>query len=145
MPPCDLHGICAVRPRPTAAVERARLRVAFHDVSTCFTLEGAPPDVARIRAPFRLAFAPREDVEGGVLLHLDSSAPPPEEAQNLMRCHRAWMAHEASNSMPRCPIGSPGIVITSRAGAAGTDLSLVASKPEDVTEIRKRTHAALSK
>jgi hypothetical protein len=86
-----------------------------------------------------------DDVEGGVLLHLNASAPPPEETQKRMRCHRAWMAHDPSNAMPRCPIGSPGITITSTVGGAGTDLSLIASTPDDAQEVRKRAHAALGK
>lgn len=86
-----------------------------------------------------------DDVEGGVLLHLNASAPPPEETQKRMRCHRAWMAHDPSNAMPRCPLGSPGITITATAGSAGTDLSLIASKSEDALEVRKRTHASLGK
>jgi hypothetical protein len=86
-----------------------------------------------------------EDVEGGVLLHLNASAPSPEETQRRMRCHRAWMAHDPSNAMPRCPLGSPGIDIQAKAGAAGTDLTLTATKAEDVKEVRRRTHAALSK
>lgn len=86
-----------------------------------------------------------DDVEGGVLLHLNASAPAPAESQKLMRCHRAWMAHSPSNTMPRCPIGSPGITITATAGSGGTDLSLLASKPEDVQDVRRRTHASLAK
>lgn len=84
-----------------------------------------------------------EDVEGGVVLHLKTSAPAPEEAQKRARCHRAWMAHDPANAMPRCPLGAPGIVITAKAGGAGTDLFLVASKPEDTQEVRKRSHAAM--
>lgn len=86
-----------------------------------------------------------EDAPRGVLLHLNASAPPPEETQRRMRCHRAWMAHDPANAMPRCPIGSPGISITAAAGNAGTDLLLSATKPEDVHELRTRTHAALAK
>jgi hypothetical protein len=38
-----------------------------------------------------------------------------------------------------------GISITAAAGKAGTDLLLSATKPEDVHEVRTRTHAALAK
>jgi hypothetical protein len=86
-----------------------------------------------------------DDVDGGVLLHLNASAPPPDETERDMRCHRAWMAHDAANAMPRCPLGSPGIAIKASRGATGTDLSLLASKPEDVREVRRRAHAALEK
>ena len=51
----------------------------------------------------------------------------------------------AANVMPRCPIGSPGITITATAGSGSMDLSLLASKPEDVQEVRRRTHASLAK
>jgi hypothetical protein len=84
-----------------------------------------------------------DDVPNGVVLHLNASAPSPAETQKRMRCHRAWMAHDPSNAMPRCPLGSPGISIAARAGSAGTDLELIASKPEDVQEVRKRTHAVV--
>ena len=119
------------------------------------SLANADPDYDRLCAgvaPEQQAKCPMgawaqsvDDVEGGVLLHLNASAPAPGESQKLMRCHRAWMAHAPANAMPRCPIGSPGITITAIAGSAGTDLSLLASKPEDVQEVRKRTHASLAK
>ena len=68
------------------------------------------------------------------------SAPP--------RAHEpspAPAAVSADPEMPRCPIGSPGITITATAGSGGTDLSLLASKSEDVQEVRRRTHASLAK
>jgi hypothetical protein len=99
----------------------------------------------RAKCPIGAWAQSADDVEGGVLLHLNASAPPPDETQKRMRCHRAWMAHDPSNAMPRCPLGSPGITITATSGGAGTDLSLIASKPEDVQEVRRRTHAALGK
>ena len=86
-----------------------------------------------------------DDVEGGVMLHLNASAPPPAETEKRMRCHRAWMAHDPANAMPRCPLGSPGITITATSGSVGTDLALVATNPDDVREVRKRSHAALAK
>ena len=105
---------------------------------------GVAPE-QRAKCPIGAWTRAGEDVEGGVVLHLNASAPPPNETQKLMRCHRAWMAHDPSNAMPRCPLGSPGVVITATAGSTGTDLLLIASKAEDIQEIRRRTHAALGK
>ena len=99
----------------------------------------------RAKCPIGAWTQSAEDIEGGVLLHLNASAPPPDETQKRMRCHRAWMAHDPSNAMPRCPLGSPGISISAASGGAGTNLSLIASKPEDVQEVRRRAHAALGK
>ena len=105
---------------------------------------GIPAD-QQAKCPIGAWAQSTEDVEGGALLHLNASAPPPGETQRRMRCHRAWMAHDPANAMPRCPLGAPGIVITATAGSAGTDLALIAAKPEDVQEVRRRTHAALGK
>lgn len=126
-----------------------------HEPSPALTAVNADPEYERLCAgvaPDQKAKCPMgawaqsaDDVEGGVLLHLKPSAPSPEESQRLMRCHRAWMAHAPANAMPRCPIGSPGITITATAGSGGTDLSLLASKPEQVQEVRRRTHASLSR
>jgi hypothetical protein len=126
------------------AKEPTALTTATGDSEYDRQCAGVSPE-QRAKCPIGAWTRAGENIEGGVVLHLNASAPPPAETQKLMRCHRAWMAHDPSNAMPRCPLGSPGIVITATAGSAGTDLSLIASKPEDVEEVRKRTHAALGK
>ena len=136
---------CNSTPAPAPAKEPIRTTsAAKDDPEYDRQCAGVPPD-QQAKCPMGAWAQSAEDVEGGVLLHLNASAPPPEETQKRMRCHRAWMAHDPANEMPRCPIGSPGLTITATAGRAGTDLVLVATKPEDVQEIRKRTHAALAK
>jgi hypothetical protein len=105
---------------------------------------GVPPE-QQAKCPIGAWAQSADDVEGGVVLHLNASAPPPSETQRRMRCHRAWMAHDPANAMPRCPLGAPGITISASAGTAGTDLSLIATAPENVQEVRRRTHAALGK
>lgn len=124
---------------PTAAKAAAKSDPEYDQLCAGVPLE------QQAKCPIGAWAQSADDVEGGVLLHLNASAPPPAETQKRMRCHRAWMAHDAANAMPRCPIGSPGITITSMAGSAGTDLSLIASTHDDVQEVRKRTHAALGK
>ena len=86
-----------------------------------------------------------EDVEGGIVMHLDANAPAPPELEKRMKCHRAWMAHDPKNEMPGCPLGSPGIAISTSAGAQGSDLKLVATTEADVAEVRRRTHARFDK
>ena len=86
-----------------------------------------------------------EDVPGGIVMHLDASAPAPPELEKRMKCHRAWMAHDSKNDMPGCPLWSPGIEVTAKAGAPGRDLQLVATTETDVAEVRRRTHARFDK
>lgn len=84
-----------------------------------------------------------EDVNGGVVLHLDDQAPAAADVERRGRCHRAWMAHDPKNAMPTCPLGSPGITITAATTSDGTTLSLIANAPADVLEVRRRAHSAL--
>ncbi len=101
----------------------------------------APQD--QTRCPLMRWTKSVEDVNGGVVLHLNDQAPAPADVEKRGRCHRAWMAHDPKNAMPTCPLGSPGITISAAAAADGTVLSLTASAPADVEEVRRRAHSAL--
>lgn len=123
----------------TGAPAGARSAVSHDDYEqACAGIE--PKE--RARCPLMRWTQSVDDVEGGVLLHLNEQAPQPAEAEKRAVCHRAWMAHDPANGMPTCPLGAPGIVIHASQGASGTDLALTASKGSEIAEVRRRAHAA---